>query len=75
MLITFAHILDPDQGHQNVGTDLDQNCWILMQFLKAFFDKFDFEKKTADDKKHSRQRVKGINLRKLQKFLIFYESN
>ena len=26
-LMTFANSLDPDQARQNVGPDLDPNCW------------------------------------------------
>ena len=29
LLITFANRLDPDQARQNVGPDLDPNCWTL----------------------------------------------
>ena len=50
LLIIFANSLDSDQARQNVGPDLDPNCLTLMVFLKEFFEKDDFEKKT-DDKK------------------------
>ena len=29
LLITFANGLDPDQAQQNVGPDLDPNCFSL----------------------------------------------
>ena len=29
LLITFANSLDPDQDGQNVGPDLDTNCFTL----------------------------------------------
>ena len=44
LLITFANSLDPDQGRQIVGPDLDQNCLTLMVFLKESFEKVNFEK-------------------------------
>ena len=28
--ITFANSLDPDQDRQDVGPDLDPNCWTLL---------------------------------------------
>ena len=34
LLKTFANSLDPDQGQQNVTSDLDLNCWTLIVFLK-----------------------------------------
>ena len=47
MLIIFANSLDPDQARQNVGDqtrqnvgpDLDPNSFILIVFLKEFFEK------------------------------------
>ena len=49
--ITFANSLDPDQGRQNVGPDLDPNSSdALIVFLKEFFEKVYFEK-SADDNK------------------------
>ena len=49
---SFANSLDPDKVPQNVGLDLDPNCLTpLIAFLKGFFKKVDFEKKSADDKK------------------------
>ena len=35
---TFANKLDPDQGRQSVGPDLDPNCLTLKVFLKEFLD-------------------------------------
>ena len=41
----FCEQLDPDQDRQNVGPDLDPNCFdTLMVFLKEYFEKVDFEK-------------------------------
>ena len=37
--VIFANRLDPDQGGENVGPDLDQIC----PTLKEFFEKVDFE--------------------------------
>ena len=52
---TFANSLDPDQARQNVGPDLDPKLFdTLMVFLKEFFKKVDFEKKSADDKNHAK---------------------
>ena len=34
LLITFANSLDPDQARQNVGPDLDPNCYNLMVLKK-----------------------------------------
>ena len=53
LLITFPNSLDPDQDRQNVGPDLDPNrltLWLHV-FLKAFFEKDNFEKKSTDDSK------------------------
>ena len=45
LLITFANSLDTDQDRQNVGPDLDPNYfYILIVFLKEFFEKVNFEK-------------------------------
>ena len=35
--MTFANSLDPDQDRQNVGPDLDLNCWTLIDFLRDIF--------------------------------------
>ena len=51
LLITFANNLEPDQTRRNVRPDLDPDCETLIVFLKDFFEKVDFEKKSADDKK------------------------
>ena len=51
LLKTFANSLDPDQNQQNVGPHLDPNCLTLMVFLKGFFEKVYFEKKSAEDNK------------------------
>ena len=48
--ITFANSLDPDQARQNVGPDLDPICVtqiMQMVFLREFFEKVDFEEKSA----------------------------
>ena len=37
LLITFPNGLDPDQDGQNVGLDLDPNCFILWISLPDFF--------------------------------------
>ena len=51
LLITFANSLDPDQAQQNVGPDLDPNCFdTLMVFLKGFCEKVNFKTKSTDDK-------------------------
>ena len=44
-LLLFANSLDPDQDRQNV------KCPDLIVFLKEFFEKVGFEKKSAVDKK------------------------
>ena len=41
LLITFANSLDQNQAWQNIGPDLDPNCFSLMVFLK---EKVDFDK-------------------------------
>ena len=51
LLIIFSNSLDPDQDRQNVGPDLDPNCLTLIAFLKEFFEKVRFEKKSTDDNK------------------------
>ena len=44
-LITFANSLDPDQAKQNIGPDLDPNCFdTLVVFLKELLEKVGFEK-------------------------------
>ena len=63
LLITFANSLEPDQARQYVGSDLGSNCLTMVVFLKEFFQKVNFEKKTADDKKHAKfpNRQKNLN--------------
>ena len=39
LLMNFANSLDPDQDPQNVGPDLDPNCFTLIVFLKEFLKK------------------------------------
>ena len=39
LLIIFANILNPEQDRQNVGPDLDPNCWTLIAFRKEYFEK------------------------------------
>ena len=51
LLITFANHLDPEQGQQIDSLYLDPNCLTLIVFLKEFFEKNDFEKKSANDNK------------------------
>ena len=51
LLLIFANSFDPDQDRQDVGPDLDPNCLTLTVFLKDFFFKDNFEKKSADDNK------------------------
>ena len=65
LLIIFANSLDPDQDwvRQNIGPDLDPNCFDADGiFLKEFFKKVNFEKNQQTTKKHaklpSRQKVK-----------------
>ena len=51
LIDTFANSLDTDQDRQNVGSDLDTNCFtLLIVFLKEFFKKVDFEKKSEQTK-------------------------
>ena len=46
LLITFENSLYPDQARQNVGYNLDPNCFdTRMISLKEFFKKVDFDKK------------------------------
>ena len=56
----------PRLGPTKAGHDLVPNCLTLMVFLKDFFKNVDFEKKSADDKKHDklpiRQRVKFYSM-------------
>ena len=50
LLLTFANSLDPEEDRQNVCSDLDLNRWTLnlvIMSLKDFFEKVDFEKKSA----------------------------
>ena len=47
LLITFANSLDPDQARQNVGPDLDPNCFTPKEFSK----KLDFGKNQQTTKK------------------------
>ena len=49
--MTFANILDPDQARQTSDLIWIQTVYTLMVFLKEFFEKVDFEKKSADNKK------------------------
>ena len=44
--MTFANSFDPVQARHNVGPDLDPNCLTLTVFLKEFFEKVEFEKKS-----------------------------
>ena len=47
----YGLFLDLYQPQHNFGPDLDPNRLILMVFSKEYFDKDDFEKKSADHKK------------------------
>ena len=48
----FPNSLEPDQARQNVGPKSGPKLFdTLMVFLKGIFEKVDFEKKSADDKK------------------------
>ena len=42
LLMTFANSLDPYQARQNVGSDLDPNCWHLDDNPERFFLNFQF---------------------------------
>ena len=42
LLIIFANSLDPDQDPQNVGPDLDPNCFTL-EFQNLLFEKVSFK--------------------------------
>ena len=44
LLITFANSLELDQDRQNVGPDLDPNCFTMIVFRKIFFEQVYFEK-------------------------------
>ena len=50
LLITFANILDPDHARHFVRPDLGLICLTLMVFLKEFFEKVNFEKKSRQQK-------------------------
>ena len=59
----LCNSLDPDQGRQKVGSDLDQNSLTLMVFLQESFKKVDLKKKQTTIKHAkfpSRQRVKCL---------------
>ena len=46
--MTFANSLDPDQARHNIGLDLDLKLIAtLIAFMKEFFEKVKFEKKTT----------------------------
>ena len=48
----MSNSLDPDQDRRSVRTVLDPNYLsVLNVFLKEFFEKVNFEKKSADDNK------------------------
>ena len=51
-------------GPTKVGPDLDSNCLTVMVFVKQFFKKVDFEKKTSADENYPvfRQRVNTLTL-------------
>ena len=51
LLIAFTNSLDPNQDRQNVGPDLDPNYLTFIVFLKEFFEKVEFGKKSADHNK------------------------
>ena len=57
LLITFANSLDPDQAQHIAGLNLDPNCLTLWWYSRKNFSKRLILKKTADDKKVSRQWV------------------
>ena len=41
--------MDPDQAQQNVGPDLDPNCFdTLMGYLKEFFENINYETNSLD---------------------------
>ena len=46
----FCKQLDPDQARQNIGPDLDPNCLTLIVIRKEFFEKFDLEKISRQQK-------------------------
>ena len=49
LLIMLANSLDTDQDRQKIGPYLDPNCLTLIVFLKEFFEKSRFCKKSADN--------------------------
>ena len=53
MHIAFANSLAPDQAKHNIEPNLSPNCFALMVSLKESFEKVDFERKIAEDIKHS----------------------
>ena len=60
--MTFARSLDPDQHQQNISPDLDPNYFTL----RKFFEKVNFEKKSADDNKNMKNyEVLQSNYRKM----------
>ena len=62
--------MDPDKARQNVRSDLDPNLLILMVFLKEFFIKVDFEKKSADHKKKHIKNSQGQSSRLVHSFCV-----
>ena len=53
--MNFAISLEPDQAHQNVGSDLDLSCFdTVMVFLKDFLTKFILEKISRQSKMHAK---------------------
>ena len=39
LLITFENSLEQDQGQQNMGPDLDPNCFFHVSVLREFYKK------------------------------------
>ena len=63
LLLIFANSLDPDQARQNVGPDLDPNCFTLIVFLKEVVEKFNFEKSRQTTKNYEKlPSMQRINL-------------
>ena len=52
VLIAFANSLEPDQARQNVGPDLDPNCWYSDSVPERTFEKVNFEKVSRQQQNH-----------------------
>ena len=65
ILVSSADSLYPDQAQQNVGPHLDPNCLTLMVqnlFLKALFEKDEFENKFSRRQNDENYPATGMHL-------------